>query len=70
MKGFFGALFALLLVGAAVAAGVMMEKKHSEGAFSYPWEKTSQSSSASSGSKSRYAAAAYADGSTPTIQMA
>ncbi len=53
MKGFVGFLLALALIGAAVAGGVALERKHAEGKFLYPWESTSQKSSSSEKSSTR-----------------
>jgi|GEM_PF-2769218 len=47
MKGFFLAILLLALAGAAAYGGIMLEKRHSEGAFRYPWESTSSVSSSS-----------------------
>ena len=47
MKGFVGFLLALALIGAAVAGGVALERKHAEGSFLYPWESASRKSSSS-----------------------
>ncbi len=51
MKGLVGFILAIALLGAAVAGGIALEKKHSEGAFNYPWESQTTTSQTTSSSR-------------------